>query len=255
MIATLNELGLFGNIANLNSIADINALDNKDNKAMIDEFYNITKQVITDTTINNVRIQLNNLLKKYNGASSASFEITKEQGLNIKEIVSETIFNGVSAVNDKTLKIDKETNEYAGILSYAFNVGNNSVKYFFDECKKDKDNRFLIFFTLRYGVNFLLNNDNAKFGIAKRRFWESQLFGFEYNNNNSFKISMGIFKILNFKYKPRFMLKNYNDSFIKNFKESLNQTHLDWIVNYESKLLYAKKTQIKLIKNFIMPMQ
>ncbi|HEB7556462.1 TPA: hypothetical protein RZH79_001674, partial [Campylobacter coli] len=45
------------------------------------------------------------LLKKYNGASSASFEITKEQGLNIKEIVSETIFNGVSAVNDKTLKI------------------------------------------------------------------------------------------------------------------------------------------------------
>ncbi|HEB7554556.1 TPA: hypothetical protein RZH69_001552 [Campylobacter coli] len=105
MIATLNELGLFGNIANLNSIADINALDNKDNKAMIDEFYNITKQVITDTTINNVRIQLNNLLKKYNGASSASFEITKEQGLNIKEIVSETIFNGVSAVNDKTLKI------------------------------------------------------------------------------------------------------------------------------------------------------
>lgn len=249
LIATLNELGLFGNIANLNSIADINALDNKDNKAMIDEFYNITKQVITDTTINNVRIQLNNLLKKYNGASSASFEITKEQGLNIKEIVSETIFNGVSAVNNKTLKMDKETNEYAGILSYAFNVGNDSRKYFFDICNKDKDNRFLAFFTLRYGVNFSLDG-NSKFGIAKRRFWESQLFGFEYNNNNSFKISMGIFKILNFKYKPRFMLKNYNDSFIKNFKESLNQTHLDWIVNYESKLLYAKKNTNQTYQEF-----
>ncbi|STQ91998.1 hypothetical protein [Helicobacter fennelliae] len=241
LIAVLNELGIFGDITTLDSVADIRALDNTDNKAMIDNFYGITKKIVTDDTISATQTQLNTLLRKHKGVNSGNFEITKEQGLNIKEIVSETIFNGVATVNDKTLKINKETNEYAGILSYAFNVGLQSQEYLFRECNKDNNSRFLSFFTLRYGVNFLLNNDNAKFGIAKRRFWESQLFGFEYNGNNAFKTAIGIFKILNFKYKPRFILKNYNDNFIKNFKESLNQTYLDWIVNYEDKLLYAKK--------------
>lgn len=241
LIAVLNELGIFGDITTLDSVADIRALDNTDNKAMIDNFYGITKKIVTDDTISATQTQLNTLLRKHKGVNSGNFEITKEQGLNIKEIVSETIFNGVATVNDKTLKINKETNEYAGILSYAFNVGLQSQEYLFRECNKDNNSRFLSFFTLRYGVNFLLNNDNAKFGIAKRRFWESRLFGFEYNGNNAFKTAIGIFKILNFKYKPRFILKNYNDNFIKNFKESLNQTYLDWIVNYEDKLLYAKK--------------
>ncbi|QOQ95434.1 hypothetical protein [Helicobacter cinaedi] len=239
LIATLNELGLFGSVKDLKTKEDIEALDNKANKAKIDEFYNITKQIVTNDNISTIRTQLNDLLKKYTGQSS--FKLNKEQAIKIKKIASDSIFDYTSRINDKTLKMDKETNEYAGILSYAFNVGNDSRKYFFDICNKDKDNRFLSFFTLRYGVNFLLNNDNAKFGIAKRRFWESQLFGFEYNGNNAFKTAIGIFKILNFKYKPRFILKNYNDNFIKNFKESLNQTYLDWIVNYEDKLLYAKK--------------
>ncbi|GAD20191.1 hypothetical protein [Helicobacter fennelliae] len=239
LIAVLNELGLFGSVKDLKTKEDIEALDNKANKAKIDEFYNITKQIVTNDNISTIRTQLNDLLKKYTGQSS--FKLNKEQAIKIKKIASDSIFDYTSRINDKTLKMDKETNEYAGILSYAFNVGNDSRKYFFDICNKDKDNRFLSFFTLRYGVNFLLNNDNAKFGIAKRRFWESQLFGFEYNGNNAFKTAIGIFKILNFKYKPRFILKNYNDNFIKNFKESLNQTYLDWIVNYEDKLLYAKK--------------
>ncbi|WP_072223553.1 hypothetical protein [Campylobacter jejuni] len=275
LIATLNELGLFGSVKDLKSEKDIEALDNKDNKAMIDEFYNITKQVVTDTTINNVRIQLNNLLKKYNGASSASFEITKEQGLNIKEIVSETIFNGVSAVNDKTLKMDEETNEYAGILSYAFNVGDDSRKYFFDICNKDKDNRFLAFFTLRYGVNFSLNykhnnkdkdkssyqkifeNSNV-YGIAKRRFWESLFFGFEYKENRAFKMAIGIFKILNFKYTHRKVkdkhtgkIKEISEYYVIDFqKEKPNQTYLDWIIKYEDELLYAKKNQNQTYQEF-----
>ncbi len=247
IIATLNELGLFGSVKDLKTKEDIEALDNKANKAKIDEFYNITKQIVTNDNISTIRTQLNDLLKKYTGQSS--FKLNKEQAIKIKKIASNSIFDYTSRINDKTLKMDKETNEYAGILSYAFNVGNDSRKYFFDICNKDKDNRFLAFFTLRYGVNFSLDG-NSKFGIAKRRFWESLFFGFEYNNNNSFKISMGIFKILNFKYKPRFMLKNYNDSFIKNFKESLNQTHLDWIVNYESKLLYAKKNTNQTYQEF-----
>ncbi|MFV0948468.1 hypothetical protein K1X25_10510, partial [Campylobacter jejuni] len=275
LIATLNELGLFGSVKDLKSEKDIEALDNKDNKAMIDKFYNITKQVVTDTTINNVRIQLNNLLKKYNGASSASFEITKEQGLNIKEIVSETIFNGVSAVNDKTLKMDEETNEYAGILSYAFNVGDDSRKYFFDICNKDKDNRFLAFFTLRYGVNFSLNykhnnkdkdkssyqkifeNSNV-YGIAKRRFWESLFFGFEYKENRAFKMAIGIFKILNFKYTHRKVkdkhtgkIKEISEYYVIDFqKEKPNQTYLDWIIKYEDELLYAKKNQNQTYQEF-----
>lgn len=154
LIAVLNELGLFGDITTLDSIADIRALDNTDNKAMIDDFYNITKQIVTDATISTTQTQLNALLRKHKEVDNENFEITKEQGLNIKEIVSETIFNGVATVNDKTLKIDKETNEYAGILSYSFNVGLESQEYLFSECNKDNNSRFLSFFTLRYGVNF-----------------------------------------------------------------------------------------------------
>ncbi|WP_246023815.1 hypothetical protein [Campylobacter taeniopygiae] len=269
LIATLNELGLFGDVIELRSEKDIEALYNKANKAKIDEFYNITKQIVTDTTINSVRIRLNNLLKKYKGSSSASFEITKEQGLNIKKIVSEAIFSKVSVVNDKTLKMDEETNEYAGILSYAFNVGTDPRKYFFDTCNKDKDNRFLAFFTLRYGVNFFLNyqhddkdkdsyqkifeNSNV-YGIAKRRFWESLLFGFEYKENRAFKMAIGIFKILNFKYthrKSKKTGKEISEYYVKDFtKEKPNQTYLDWIIKYEDELLYAKKNQNQTYQEF-----
>ncbi|WP_334094899.1 hypothetical protein [Helicobacter typhlonius] len=236
LIAVLNELGLFGDITTLDSIADIRALDNTDSKTMIDEFYNITKEIVSNDTIGNTRTQLNDLLKKYDNAQS-DFKLTKEQGIKIKKIASNNIFQNASNINDKTLKIDKETNEYAGILSYAFSVGLESQEYLFRECNKDNNSRFLSFFTLRYGVNFLLNNDNAKFGIAKRRFWESELFGFEYDNKKAFKLAIGIFKILNFKYKPR---EKVNQDFVAKFQEDYpNQTHLDWILKYENDLLYA----------------
>ncbi|WP_034345733.1 hypothetical protein [Helicobacter trogontum] len=42
IIATLNELGLFGSVKDLKTQEDIEALDNK---AKIDEFYNITQYV------------------------------------------------------------------------------------------------------------------------------------------------------------------------------------------------------------------
>ncbi|WP_337196226.1 hypothetical protein [Campylobacter sp. B0100352/1] len=261
LIATLNELGLFGDVIELKSKKDTEALDNKANKAKIDEFYNITKQIVTDTTINSVRIRLNELLKKYTGQSS--FKLTKEQAIKVKKIASDSIFSEVSVVNDKTLKMDEETNEYAGILSYAFNVGTASIKYFFNTCNKDKDNRFLAFFTLRYGVNFFLNyqhddkdkdsyqkifeNSNV-YGIAKRRFWESLFFGFEYKENRAFKMAIGIFKILNFKYTHR---KGYSEYYIKDFeKEKPNQTYLDWIIKYEDELLYAKKNQNQTYQEF-----
>ncbi|EEO24451.1 MULTISPECIES: hypothetical protein [Helicobacter] len=154
LIATLNELGLFGSVKDLKTKEDIEALDNK---AKIDEFYNITKQIVANDNISTIRTQLNDLLKKYTGQSS--FKLNKEQAIKIKKIASDSIFDYTSRINDKTLKMDKETNEYAGILSYAFNVGNNPRKYFFDICNKDKDNRFLAFFTLRYGVNFLLDGN------------------------------------------------------------------------------------------------
>ncbi|BAM32669.1 conserved hypothetical protein [Helicobacter cinaedi CCUG 18818 = ATCC BAA-847] len=238
LIAVLNELGLFGSVITLDSIADIRALDNTDNKTMIDEFYNITKEIVTNDTIGNTRTQLNGLLKKYDNAQS-DFKLTKEQGIKIKKIASNNIFQNASSINDKTLKMDKETNEYASILSYAFNVGIESRKYFFNTCIKDRYNRFLAFFTLRYGVNFLLDNNNDKFGIAKRRFWESELFGFEYDNTKAFKLAIGIFKILNFKYKPR---EKVNQDFVAKFqKDYPNQTHLDWILKYENDLLYANK--------------
>ncbi len=249
IIATLNKLGLFGSVKDLKTKEDIEALDNKANKAKIDEFYNITKQIVTNDNISTIRTQLNDLLKKYTGQSS--FKLNKEQAIKIKKIASNSIFDYTSRINDKTLKMDKETNEYAGILSYAFNVGNDSRKYFFDICNKDKDNRFLAFFTLRYGVNFSLDG-NSKFGIAKRRFWESLFFGFEYKENRAFKMAIGIFKILNFKYTQG----NYNKYYVIDFqKEKPNQTYLDWIIKYEDELLYAKKIKTKLIKNFIMLMQ
>ncbi|TLD79366.1 hypothetical protein LS81_010565, partial [Helicobacter trogontum] len=245
IIATLNELGLFGSVKDLKTKEDIEALDNKANKAKIDEFYNITKQIVTNDNISTIRTQLNDLLKKYTGQSS--FKLNKEQAIKIKKIASDSIFDYTSRINDKTLKMDKETNEYAGILSYAFNVGNNPRKYFFDICNKDKDNRFLAFFTLRYGVNFLLDG-NSKFGIAKRRFWESLFFGFEYKENRAFKMAIGIFKILNFKYTHR---KDCNKNFVTEFKTTYsNQTYLDWIIKYEDELLYAKKNQNQTYQEF-----
>lgn len=118
-------------------------------------------------------------------------------------------------------------------------MGNEAREYLFKECDKNKENRFLSFFTLRYGVNFVLGS-SSKYGIAKRRFWESELFGFEYNANNAYKLSMGIFQILNFKYKPRNV--DDNRDFISNFKKAYpHQTHLDWILKYENDFLYAKK--------------
>ncbi len=244
IIATLNELGLFGSVKDLKTKEDIEALDNKANKAKIDEFYNITKQIVTNDNISTIRTQLNDLLKKYTGQSS--FKLNKEQAIKIKKIASNSIFDYTSRINDKTLKMDKETNEYAGILSYAFNVGNDSRKYFFDICNKDKDNRFLAFFTLRYGVNFSLDG-NSKFGIAKRRFWESLFFGFEYKENRAFKMAIGIFKILNFKYTQG----NYNKYYVIDFqKEKPNQTYLDWIIKYEDELLYAKKNQNQTYQEF-----
>ncbi len=244
IIATLNELGLFGSVKDLKTKEDIEVLDNKANKAKIDEFYNITKQIVTNDNISTIRTQLNDLLKKYTGQSS--FKLNKEQAIKIKKIASNSIFDYTSRINDKTLKMDKETNEYAGILSYAFNVGNDSRKYFFDICNKDKDNRFLAFFTLRYGVNFSLDG-NSKFGIAKRRFWESLFFGFEYKENRAFKMAIGIFKILNFKYTQG----NYNKYYVIDFqKEKPNQTYLDWIIKYEDELLYAKKNQNQTYQEF-----
>ena len=244
IIATLNELGLFGSVKDLKTKEDIEALDNKANKAKIDEFYNITKQIVTNDNISTIRTQLNDLLKKYTGQSG--FKLNKEQAIKIKKIASNSIFDYTSRINDKTLKMDKETNEYAGILSYAFNVGNDSRKYFFDICNKDKDNRFLAFFTLRYGVNFSLDG-NSKFGIAKRRFWESLFFGFEYKENRAFKMAIGIFKILNFKYTQG----NYNKYYVIDFqKEKPNQTYLDWIIKYEDELLYAKKNQNQTYQEF-----
>ncbi|OEX79497.1 hypothetical protein [Campylobacter jejuni] len=187
LIATLNELGLFGSVKDLKSEKDIEALDNedKDNKTKINEFYNITQKEVTNDDIDTIRKQLDDLLRKY--TEQSSFKLNKEQAIKIKKITSDDIFQTASKFNNQTLKMDEETNEYAGILSYAFNVNGSSRKYFFDICNKDKDNRFLAFFTLRYGVNFSLNykhnnkdkdkssyqkiyeNSNV-YGIAKRRF-------------------------------------------------------------------------------------
>ena len=223
LIAVLKELGL-----------------DTSNNTIVNEFYNITKQKVTNGDISRIRTQLNDLLKKYSNTQSI-FKLNKEQGIKLKKITSDNIFQNVADINKSTLQMEEKTNEYAAFLSYAFNVGTKSRRYLFDKCSKDDNNRFLSFFTLRYGTHFLLDNDNDKFGVAKRRFWESQIFGFNDNDDNIFELAIGIFKILNIKYEHR---ENFNGKFVAEFQKHYpNQTHLDWILNYEDKFLYAKKSK------------
>ncbi|PZT47163.1 hypothetical protein B6S12_10540, partial [Helicobacter valdiviensis] len=269
LIVVLNELGLFGSVKDLKTKEDAEALDNIDNKVKINEFHNITKQIVTNNSISTIRMQLDDLLQQY--TTQSSFKLTKEQAIKIKKVILNGIFQDTSKINNQTLKMDEETNEYAGILSYAFNVGDDSRKYFFDICNKDKDNRFLAFFTLRYGVNFLLDykhddkdknknsyqkifeNSNV-YGIAKRRFWESLFFGFEYKENRAFKMAIGIFKILNFGYthrKSKKTGKEISKYYIMDLeKEKPNKTYLDWIIKYEDELLYAKNNKNQTYQEF-----
>lgn len=229
---------------------DLEILDNKNNKHIIDEFYSITKNKISNDLSLKIK-KLNELISKYKNIDNLKFEINKNKGLNVKTLTSDIIFDKVSNINEESLDVSKETDEYGAFLSYSYNVDLSSRKYLFYECNRNKNSRFLSFFTLRYGVNFKMDCDSLKYGIAKKRFWESELFGSKFVF--SIKIAVDIFSILNFKYKPR---EGYNDDSVKKSKSYyMTQTHLDWIKYYEENLLYLKKIAHKLTKSFIIKMQ